>query len=249
MQKRGQITLFIILGVVIVSVVVLGFFFREQIAKTATIEEAAGVSALPPDLEQLREEISDCAKTVSNEAIYITGQQGGYFVAPEDAISSMEYDIALGVNKELKSLISENELKEEIGSYIQTALPLCINFDSYETFDIFDTPPVTQINLNDESTDLTIAYRVNAQKDDNAYNLVGPYEVVLPLRVKKVYEVSSKIADEVAIDKENLDIARLLSYGMDVDVYSLGDGFMVIAVKDKNTDAENNYEFLFGVAL
>lgn len=249
MQKRGQITLFIILGVVIVSVVVLGFLFREQIAKTAAIEEAAGVSALPPDLEQLREEVSNCASQVGNEAVFVIGQQGGYFVAPEDALRLGLFSIAFGVKDNVKVLASEDNLKEEISSYITELLPGCVDFNSYEGLEILQQKPETGVNFNDENVELIIDYQLSAQKDGNAYNLAEPYEVVLPLRLKKVYETSSKIADDLILGKGDVDANKMLAYGLDVDIYNFGESVNIVSVRDKKLDEGRNYEFIFGVAL
>ena len=249
MQKRGQITLFVILGMIVIGAVALGFYLRQQTASKEVAEEAAGLSTLPPDLAELREEIDGCAKLVSDEALYLVGQQGGYSLAPDDAIVSGDYSIALGVASGARTLASEDTLKSEIASYVESFLPECVNYASYQDLEIFDQPAETSVNLNDEKTDLKIEYKVTAQKDGNTYNLFEPYEVELPLRVKKVYESSSKIADEIASSPKDFDVAKVLSYGMDVDVNNLGNGFMVILVKDKKHDMEKNYEFQFGVAL
>lgn len=247
MLKRGQITLFVVLGVVIISALALGFYFRQQIASKEVKEEAVELTGLPPDLETLREEVEDCAKQVSDEALYLVGQQGGYFVLPKDSVQAGYYSVAFGVNNGQKTLASDDTLKDEIASYVMANLPECVDYSAYENLEITEQVPETSVTFDDEKTELEIDYKLTVQKEGNAYNLFEPYEVVLPLRVKKVYQSSSKIADDLVADSGDLDVNKMLSYGMDVDVYNIGDNFRVIAVKDKKQDAERNYEFLFGV--
>ena len=55
MSKKGQITLFVILGVIIIGAIALGLYFRQQIVSTQTLKEVALTSELPPDLELLKE--------------------------------------------------------------------------------------------------------------------------------------------------------------------------------------------------
>lgn len=247
MLKRGQITLFVILGVVLVSVIALGLYFRQQIAAKEAAGEIPSLAALPPELDALRDEVKDCANQVANEAVFVTGQQGGYFLAPNDAVNLGLFSIALGVKGNSKVLASEDTLKNEIASYANELLLGCIDYGSYEGLEILQQPPETSVRFNDENTELIIDYKITAQKEGNAYNLLEPYEVVLPLRVKKVYETSSKIADDLVIGNGEIDTTKILSYGLDADAYRLGDGITIIYVKDRKQDAERNYEFAFGV--
>lgn len=246
-MKRGQITLFVILGVIIIGAISLGLYFRQQIVSSQTLKEVAETSELPPELESLREDIQECANTVSDEALYFVGQQGGYFLAPDNSIQVEDTAIAYGVQNGVKTLVSEDVFKSEVRSYIEAFLPGCVDYSPYTDFGIFDQTPLTTVNLTDDGTNLEIDYKVSAQKGENAYNLFEPYEVELPLKVKNVYEASSKIADDIASSPEEFDIAKILSYGMDVQLENLGSNVIVVNVKDRAV--ESNYEFQFGVAL
>ena len=242
-------TLFVILGVIIIGSIALGLYFRQQIVSTQTLKEAAETSNLPPELQSLKEEINECANVVSEEALYFVGQQGGYFLSPDNSIATEEYSVAFGVQNGVKTLASQDTLKNEVVSYVEAFLPECVDYTAYQDFEIFDQEPEASVSFNDEKSEFEIQYKVTAQKDGNAYNLFEPYEVVLPLRVKKVYETSSKIADDLVADSGNLDYSKILSYGMDVEVDTLGGDFVVVNVKDKKQDDDRNYEFQFGVSL
>lgn len=238
-------TLFVILGIVVVGIIVLGFYFREQIASAGTTKEVAETSNLPPELESLKRDIQECTNTISDEALYFTGQQSGYFLAPDNSIQVEDIAIAYGVQNGVNTLISEDTFKSEVGSYIEAFLPDCVDYSQYSGFELFDQSPVTNVNFNDDNTNLEIDYKVTAQKGESAYNLFEPYQVELPLRVKNVYETSSNIADDIASNPEEFDVAKILSYGMDVQLDNLGEDFLILNVKDK----ESNYEFQFGVQL
>ena len=61
-----------------------------------------------------------------------------------------------------------------------------------------------------------------------------------------MYKTSLKIAEDLSVQSSELDVSKILSYGLDVDDYDLGNDFRVVAVKDKRPEGRN-YEFLFGV--
>lgn len=78
MVKRGQITLFIIIGIILLVVVGTLFFFRERIF-VEKLERAAPVAERVPQLfEPIRKFTEDCLTEVSLQGLEKLGQQGGY---------------------------------------------------------------------------------------------------------------------------------------------------------------------------
>ena len=74
MHKRGQVTVFIIVGVLIL--IVAGVFLYSQdkkiIEKPTTINTAPIISF-----------VEQCIKSTAQEGIFENGKQGGYFILPE----------------------------------------------------------------------------------------------------------------------------------------------------------------------
>ena len=93
-KKRGQVSGFAILGIVLVAVVVLLFFLRDQLG----IVLPAGLSGKSADIG---EHIRDCLQDVAPDYIERIGMQGGYLSTPEDTfrlhegtpVSILCYDI------------------------------------------------------------------------------------------------------------------------------------------------------------
>lgn len=80
-RKRGQITIFIILGIMVLAIVSLLIYYnfssaRQAIAKRPAIEE------IPTELMPLRMYIQDCLKSTAANGLLLIGQQAGY-IEPE----------------------------------------------------------------------------------------------------------------------------------------------------------------------
>lgn len=83
MRKRGinskaQITLFIIIGILILLSAFVIFFFREQLFKGIEEVEAPDIGEEPAVFKPVRLFTEDCIFETSKEALLILGQQGGY---------------------------------------------------------------------------------------------------------------------------------------------------------------------------
>jgi hypothetical protein len=81
MQKRGQVTIFIILGIVVLAVLAWLFFVRGEIFGFQTGEERADVF-VSSQIEPIKELISECTKEQLVDSIIYVSRSGGYFDPP-----------------------------------------------------------------------------------------------------------------------------------------------------------------------
>ncbi|MBW2978208.1 hypothetical protein KY331_05150 [Candidatus Woesearchaeota archaeon] len=87
MKKRGQITLFIILGVIILFAVFTFFFIRSRVVKRAIIEEIPAVVSIPIEFEPIRQFTQECLEKVGTEGLKLLGEGGGYIYFEDFGIS------------------------------------------------------------------------------------------------------------------------------------------------------------------
>ena len=84
-KKRGQVSTFIIIGLVILFVFILIFFLRDQIRekfRAATNTE----EYLNSQLSQIKKNVDSCIVKETDKATKILGESGGYF-NPADYVS------------------------------------------------------------------------------------------------------------------------------------------------------------------
>ncbi len=133
MHKKGQVTMFIIAGIVVVAAVLLLLYLRGQILVVVTPEN------LPDQLLPIRDHIQDCLKTTAPDYIERIGLQGGYLSTPESTyrlnkgitISYLCYNVGrspLCYNRMLTRSHMEIELSKAIAEGLQT----CLNLKKFE---------------------------------------------------------------------------------------------------------------------
>ena len=84
MKKRGQVTIFIIIGIVILITIVGIFYVIDIITKSALQKEALKVGTVPQQIIPVRDFINTCVQETASNGINLLEGQGGYIELPED---------------------------------------------------------------------------------------------------------------------------------------------------------------------
>lgn len=119
MQKRGQVTIFILVGIFIL--LFIGFFFFY------TAQEQPPVSEEAPAVASVRVYVESCLEQTTEEAIFTLGLSGGYYTVPEpktDAllIATVPYFLYNGETY----IISIDEIADNIEDYLSAQLNYCL---------------------------------------------------------------------------------------------------------------------------
>ena len=101
MEKRGQVTTFIIVGIVALIVVILLFSLKDSLLIKIGGEKAAQ-DYLKGQMKGIEDEIGDCATKESNDVLVLIGKQGGY-IESVDSVSYNEVNVAVLCNDILNS--------------------------------------------------------------------------------------------------------------------------------------------------
>ncbi|PIN80907.1 hypothetical protein COV16_00195 [Candidatus Woesearchaeota archaeon CG10_big_fil_rev_8_21_14_0_10_34_8] len=128
MNKRGQITIFVILGIVIVASLILLFTFRKDILPPTT---EAGINA---QMREAKNMITDCLEKESLEPINKIALQGGYLSPGVDTfrlwndtqISYLCFNIENQDNCRNRLLTIRN-MEEQLSKVIENNLPTCVD--------------------------------------------------------------------------------------------------------------------------
>jgi len=125
MKKKGQITVFIILGLIF-----LIFFLIILFTKSYRIEKIGTISS--GELSPIKYYVDLCAKSTTSDALYLLGVQGGYTIPPEFYFQSTYAKIAYWYDKGEDTSPTIEEMEQELSSYVNIALPECIeNLDAF----------------------------------------------------------------------------------------------------------------------
>jgi hypothetical protein len=92
-KKRGQITPFIILGIVILISTGIIFYMRSLVAEESLKAELIPeITQIPAEVRPVRAFVEECLSSVSEEALRKVGDGGGYIDTAEAGLVTSSFD-------------------------------------------------------------------------------------------------------------------------------------------------------------
>jgi hypothetical protein len=78
MNKKAQVTIFIIIGLIMLIALGLVLYFRTNVAAEQVIPEIAKTEQVPADVQPIKSYVESCLIEISTEALKKLGDRGGY---------------------------------------------------------------------------------------------------------------------------------------------------------------------------
>ena len=240
MQKRGQITVFIIIGIVLVlvlgGIVTISFFASDLFGPQGKVNN------------QITNFVETCMERSLEEGIQVVSYQGGFF-KPEKTLLTENLQIGYGFFED-KMIISKESVAEEVAKYIDVSILSCL-----DNFEIFSEKGITVKIEGEPKTELVIA-NAAVEATLNLPLLIEYREKISEL---SKFTITEKSKMSLAVDKfveiaTNFDnvqpsknpVVNILSYDEYDQVVSLKylDGFSfysAVRLSEKNLPPRLNF--------
>ena len=248
MLKRGQISLFIIIGFVIL-ILVSGVLLISNYLSKQDIEET--IIFIPSAMGSF---VENCFQEVSKEAMVYVSLQGGYFYVIGDYNDQIIANIPYYFDYGEENVPTKEMIEQEMGNYIVRKLPVCFaDFAIFKDQGLIVEEPeemVVTVDLNSTSS-FELYYPLSIAQEDSITTLDEIYMYDIAIDFNNVYSILTEIVEEQELNPNYVPIGFIsasakqnnyefeLSYlDDDVVVYSL--------VFDRYLIDLENYVFIFG---
>jgi hypothetical protein len=126
MLKRGQVTIFIILGILMLFVFVVLLFVVKSITKdNVKAEQETMVEAY--EFDSIRMFIDHCLERTSNEGMKFVSLRGGYYQVPEPAEDQIFVKIPYYFDVGQKRFPTKEIIAHQIELYVEDEIKSCLN--------------------------------------------------------------------------------------------------------------------------
>ncbi len=194
---KGQVSLFMLVGVAILIAVGILVYLRSQGPSVVT-------SDIPDELLPIQAYVNECLERVGNEAVMLVGAQGGYTKVPEDIANDPQAHLAVMGEFKLpywyrnnrNAIPSNQEVEQEIANYVAARLGNCINGfkpfkDTYEVTEISQAP-VPAIAIKEGSVDVGISYTIDVAYPTGRGRL-DSFHADIPIRLGRVLRLAREL--------------------------------------------------------
>jgi hypothetical protein len=216
MNKRGQATIFIVLGLIIIISIALVFFFKESLFKSEFERQASLSLQVPQEAEELHDYIRNCVQEVVAEPIVLVGQQGGYVEIPTDPISQgahnpfsnsleifpdTDFEVAYWYYKSANGLDqsqipSVEDMELDIARYVDEHVAACASDpDFFERYNATVGEVFSEVEILDDKVQVIVDFPVHMELDGFLFDFESFYETVdAPLG--KMYRSAVEIIEQ-----------------------------------------------------
>jgi len=248
MVKKGQLTLFIIIGILIVAAVGIGFY----LSSISTVDELDD-EVLETAIETIPVQsfVDTCLEKTLIDGVLHIGLQGGYYIIPNDFIFNLGFMVPIfhdNVNGDFMPSIGN--IEEEISYYVIDNIDICLN--GFEVFTKMGTT-ITEggreydVTILDDEVRIKLKDKILAQSEGkvhqfNEFNAKAPAALGLLWDYARLYiDAQKELPNE-----EPLGYLMRLAYENDFTFETMNRDDVYIYAFNKNM-SQGSYVYAFAV--
>jgi hypothetical protein len=227
MNKKAQVTIFIILAIVVVAGIVLYF-----------VVGGFSGDVVPGDMQPVYDYYISCVESSVEEGIALMGGQGGYIEVPEFEPGSpyipfssqlsffgqpVPYWMYVSGNNLLKEQVpTKAMMQQQLGKYVEDRLTAC-DFEDFEAmgYDVYIEPGVVSTIINENSVEVGISNPVTIFKGEQSVS-VNSHEFSVGSKLGKFYDMALDVynseKEDMFLENYAIDVMRLYAPVDGVDI-------------------------------
>ncbi|MDP3918419.1 MAG: hypothetical protein Q8Q35_00750 [Nanoarchaeota archaeon] len=242
MNKRGQMTLFIIIGLVVLLLVGVGIYYR------STILDAVGISqtiSYPSEVQEVVDMVQDCFEDSAFNGARTLGLTGGYYNLPREIFTLDDVNIPYYLSDGEILTPTVETMQTELSEYVDDIMIGCLALDSYTEFDLERGLRDITTTINTDSIDFVLNYPITVTIDETTtYNLPNEYEYTATVNLGQMRDVAEVIAAK-DVDSEDIDFDFLLEQNLtNIELASFNNDTIVYILEDTSA-LEEGLTFMF----
>jgi hypothetical protein len=241
MNKKSQVTIFVIIAIVLVFLVVGAFFLFNS--------KLLNKSASSPEVSDVYSFVKDCIQSSGDYSISEISEKGGYFFTP--SLSTNEGVPYYFFNNH-SYIPSKEKIESELSKQIRTSISLCTNdFEDFKNAEISPSNISVVSSLNEDSVISEVDYPLSIKRNNKTFLLNDFGEFEFSTNLNKLYGSANEVV--YSFEKENSfclscikDIA--IKNNVKIDIQNTYNNTLIFIIKDKDS-IENSLliEFIFAI--
>jgi hypothetical protein len=240
MGKRGQVTLFVIIAIVIVAAVVIIYLLRDTAPKTEA-EEIIVSSEIAP----VKNLVDSCIEGAVRDSVYLIGEGGGY-IYPPYGLSDVDGYSYYFLDGEVY-FPEMGEIERRLSDNVRADVHLCVDeFRSFSNMNVEDEDMEVGVKVYGNRVVFDIVYplAIGIGKDISYLKDFGEFEV--ESRLGDIYYIIDELINNGAYERGFVCISCFLEAGfvnnLTIDFLDGRDFGSVFVIKDQVVEIEDEAE-------
>ena len=221
-MKRGQISLFVIIAVIIIAIVSLIVFMNYSKSRSNINKEYFIEKGIEPSLNNMQEFSIDCLEETSLKALETTGIQGGYYNKPEKYYDLEWAFVPYYFYKGEILMPSKEKIQNELSNFVDDKLLVCIDElnENFKTFKISYSNPSTKTNILENKVTFTTNLDLTIDnKGKTTLFSLNKHLVEIESSLNDILKIAEYITESHKEDKDFICINFLFQLSKEKNVY------------------------------
>lgn len=235
-MKRGQISLFIIVGLIILIFTTLAYF---------AITSLAPEQVETTDFSSFNFMYDSCLDTASRQAIQGLEVYGGYLDTPPSYYLYDDIEVPYYYSDGDIKTISKTDLENNLADTFILLLNDCLDLDYWKNiYEIEKMNPIISTNIYDNKITFNVDYPI--QLDAGIRSISIPKQTfTVDSKLGKLHSIASQIADKAEQDPNWIDVYFLMNLDIKVTEIFIENAFYIYMLEDRF--GRNEDYLLFGI--
>lgn len=251
-MKKAQISIFVIVGVILVllSFLAYSYFSDDNESNTETVL----TQSANQDISDLKNYVEDCLYKTAESAILFNAIHGGIYDIQNNQLTVNLNDTEMYVVKGESSYPTLTDLELDLGKFVDRRIDLCLdNFKPFrERYNLDYGSPKTEVNIG-EKVFFTLKYPLTVTSDSSKLT-EDTFLVSLPYSYRLAYDSAVEIS-EIQTNTDSkyfFELGNLHMLSLDnnfaYEVNPIGNNTYIVAmVFGENEDTELIFNFGMGL--
>lgn len=247
MNKNGQVTVFIIIGVVLI--IGAGFYFYLTGLERARPVQEQALEVLGKELDRqvITSYVESCIQSVLAPGVFLLARNGGYIYFHDKVLAGENEEIAYHLEYGEDVSISKERMEQELSRFIRNSMGICLNeLEALQQYDVTYGDIEVETTIGELSVFTRITYPVTITVGD-AKTTVSDFSAEVPIRLKHVLGIKDDIISGLK-ESRWIDLDRLASYDAEVTVLPYNEESAVYSIWDRESTIRNS-DFRFNFAV
>ena len=229
-MKRGQLTTFTIVALLILTVAV----FISYIYPKGIKEELPATITLPQHIQPVYNLIDSCVSKAAKDAIMVTAAKGGYY-SPPKTYSYPPLTLTYLYYKGQSYFPSLQQMQVSISRATQELAKDCIDFSQFPTLQITPQSELAAVaTIQENKITIKTNYPLTIQKDTSTFQLSHPYTTALNTNLKQTHTSLTRIFNAIENGPSSVPLSVILDTGLDSEVTPTDESTYIYMISDKD---------------
>lgn len=248
MKKKGQMVIFIVLGLVVLVIFGIVWFAKASVANKSTEKQVEKAGQIAYEIEPLKKYAEACLKIASERGLWILGENGGYISIDADpdygetgTTNFLTYD-----GRKVPLYYSNgdmypnlDQIKARLERYILVEFQKCLQLNDFSEQGLTIKRPdinfskanfildglnvSSDVSINVDSVTVSVIYPMKARKKEYEAS-ISEFRVYLPVRLGRIYNISAdNTIGVLGIVKQKWNSGQQFQIGADIHCEAIYD--------------------------